>query len=132
VNENLKLKTCNRRLFITDTDASSLALQIVKPSQYGDAILIRGENPYPRGDTADIFTLESASNIATFHKNIIENRFNNTTAEPRVQSNLITILGRTAAYENCVITGGEMMTAAEKLKFKAGGAKDDGLFSFAV
>ncbi len=54
------------------------------------------------------------TNIATFHDNITKGECANPTVAPSVRSNLTTILGRTAAYKNGVVTWQEMMQANEK------------------
>jgi predicted dehydrogenase len=70
----------------------------VLETQYGGRVLIRGENFYPGGETGNIYEEGACSNIATFHDNIRESNFENQTARESVRSNLVTILGRTAAY----------------------------------
>jgi myo-inositol 2-dehydrogenase / D-chiro-inositol 1-dehydrogenase len=64
-----------------------------------------------------------AVNIATFHKNITEGHFENTTVPASVRSNLTTILGRTAAYRGGEATWAEMMAANEKWEFDTKGMK---------
>jgi myo-inositol 2-dehydrogenase / D-chiro-inositol 1-dehydrogenase len=57
------------------------------------------------------------ANIATFHKNITEGNSTNPTVAPSVRSNLVTILGRAAAYRKREVTWDEVMKANEKLEF---------------
>ena len=52
--------------------------------------------------------------FAEYIDSIIKGDFSNPTVAPSVRSNLTTILGRTAAYKNTVVTWDEMMRANEK------------------
>ncbi|MBN1442457.1 MAG: Gfo/Idh/MocA family oxidoreductase [Planctomycetes bacterium] len=70
----------------------------VLETQYGGQVIIRGEKPYPGGSSPGIFNEGIVRNIATFHKNVTEGRFDNPTGAPSVRSNLVTLLGRAAAY----------------------------------
>ena len=62
-----------------------------------------------------IFTDGAAANIADFHKNIAEGNYENVTVEPSVRSNLVTILGRTAAYTGEIFCWDDMLRKKEKL-----------------
>jgi hypothetical protein len=75
----------------------------VLETQYGGQVLIRGKNFYRGGGTEQIYKEGAVNNIAAFHKSITESRFENLTVTPSVQSNLVTILGRTAAYEGAQV-----------------------------
>ncbi len=66
-------------------------------------------------DSGSLYESGAVANIAAFHDNIVKADFSNSTVEPGVRSNLTTILGRTAAYKNSVVTWAEMMKANEKL-----------------
>jgi len=70
----------------------------VLETEYGGQVIIRGENFYRGGYSGGIYKDGAVANIATFHKSILEGNYANPTVEPSVRSNLITILGRTAAY----------------------------------
>jgi len=89
----------------------------VLETQYGGEVIIRGKNEYPGGQTQNIFTEGASANIATFHQNILEQNYKNTTVEPSVRSNLLTILGRTAAYRDEIITWHSLLQEKEKLEF---------------
>lgn len=93
-------------------------------TQYGGNVLIRGENPYEGGGTRDIFTSGVETNIATFHESILGGRYDNPTAEPSVRSNLVTILGRTAAYRGGTVYWDDMLKNGEALEFDASGLRD--------
>ncbi|MEW5900525.1 MAG: Gfo/Idh/MocA family oxidoreductase [Acidobacteriota bacterium] len=96
----------------------------VLETEYGGAVVIRGENFYHGGRTNQIFEEGAVNNIATFHKNITSGDFSNPTVAPSVQSNLITILGRKAAYENRRVTWEELIKDKERLVPLLKGLKD--------
>ncbi len=88
----------------------------VLETQYGGNVIIRGENFYRGGKTSGIFKDGAVNNIATFHKNITEGNFDNTTVEPSVLSNMITILGRTAAYRQQIVSWEQIVNSTDKLE----------------
>jgi myo-inositol 2-dehydrogenase/D-chiro-inositol 1-dehydrogenase len=96
----------------------------VLETEYGGAVLIRGEAYYNGGRTSDIYESGAVANIAAFHKAITEGDFSNPTVEPSVQSNLITILGRKSAYENRLVTWTDLIASGERLVPDLGGLKD--------
>ena len=95
----------------------------VLETQYGGQVIIRGENFYRGGSSPGIYEEGAVANIATFHKSILEGKFDNPTVEPSVRSNLVTILGRTAAYERRKVTWKEIMDKKEKLDANLKGLK---------
>jgi predicted dehydrogenase len=96
----------------------------VLETEYGGAVLIRGENYFNGGRTPEIYESGAVANIASFHKAILEGDFRNPTVEPSVQSNLITILGRKSAYENRLVTWSELAQSEERLIPDVTGLKD--------
>jgi predicted dehydrogenase len=96
----------------------------VLETEYGGAVLIRGDNFYRGGKTSDIYEGGAVGNIATFHKNITTGDFANSTVEPSVRSNLVTILGRTAAYEGRLVAWDEIVKSNQKLQANLKGLKD--------
>ena len=96
----------------------------VLETEYGGAVLIRGENYYNGGKTAEIYEAGAVANIASFHRAIAERDFRNPTVAPSVQSNLITILGRKSAYENRIVTWAEIIKDEERLIPELKGLKD--------
>jgi myo-inositol 2-dehydrogenase/D-chiro-inositol 1-dehydrogenase len=88
----------------------------VLETQYGGQVLIRGENFYKGGTTNAIYQEGAVRNIATFYQDITNGNYSNPTVEASVRSNLITILGRMAAYEKRVVTWNEMKRSREKMK----------------
>lgn len=87
----------------------------VLETEYGGAVLIRGENYYNGGRTPEIYESGAVANIAAFHRAVTEGDVRNSTVEPSVQSNLITILGRKSAYENRLVTWEELAKSGERL-----------------
>ncbi|MBN1123450.1 MAG: hypothetical protein JXA82_00485 [Sedimentisphaerales bacterium] len=88
----------------------------VLETEYGGQVLIRGENFYRGGRSPGIYQDGAIANIATFHKNITEGNYANDTVQPSVQSNLITILGRTAAYQKRRVTWNELLRDTTRME----------------
>jgi myo-inositol 2-dehydrogenase/D-chiro-inositol 1-dehydrogenase len=95
----------------------------VLETQYGGQVIIRGENFYRGGKSPGIYKDGAVANIATFHKSIMEGKYDNPTVAPSVRSNLITILGRTAAYTGRKVTWKRLLRSQEKLDANLKGAK---------
>ena len=93
-------------------------------TEYGGAVVIRGENFFNGGRTAEIYEAGAVNNIAAFHKSITTGDFTNPTVAPSIQSNLITILGRKAAYEKRRVTWEELLKDEERLEPKLAGLKE--------
>ncbi len=96
----------------------------VLETEYGGQVLIRGENFYRGGKTEDIYKLGAESNIATFYENITSQKFDNPTVAPSVQSNMLTILGRTAAYEGRPVYWYQIVNDEERMEPKLKGLLD--------
>lgn len=84
-------------------------------TEYGGMVRILGENSYPGGETRSIFKEGAENNIATFFNNITSQNYKNTTLLPGVTSNLVTILGRNAAYGNKEVLWKDLIQSKEKL-----------------
>lgn len=99
--------------------------QGVLEAQYGGNVMIRAraEDFYRGGSTGTIYQDGAVRNIATFHDSIVNGRFDNPTVAPSVNSNLLTILGRTAAYENRVVPWEETVASETRLDGKLDGLK---------
>jgi predicted dehydrogenase len=96
----------------------------VLETAYGnDMVMIRGENFYRGGKSPGIYKDGAVANIKTFHKNIVEGNFDNPTVEPSVRSNLVTILGRTAAYTGRKVNWKRLVKSTEKLDANLKGLK---------
>jgi myo-inositol 2-dehydrogenase/D-chiro-inositol 1-dehydrogenase len=96
----------------------------VLETEYGGTVLIRGENFWNGGRTAEIYESGAVANIAAFHRAVTEADFQNPTVTPSVQSTLITILGRKSATENRVVTWEELIKDGERLRPDLKGLKD--------
>ncbi len=95
----------------------------VLETQYGGQVIIRGENFYRGGKSPAIYKDGAIVNIATFHKSIVEGTYDNPTVAPSVRSNLVTILGRTAAYTGRKVTWRKLVRSTEKLDANLKGVK---------
>lgn len=87
----------------------------VLETKYGGDTLIRGKNFYRGGKSPGIYKDGAVANIATFHDSIQKGECSNPTVAESVRSNLLTILGRTAAYEGRVVTWKEILENDEPL-----------------
>ena len=96
----------------------------VLETQYGDNVIIKGDNYYRGGRSPGIYLEGAVANIATFHKNIMEGNFENITVEPSVTSNLVTILGRNAAYTGRPVYWHQLMKDDERLIPNLNGLSD--------
>lgn len=92
-------------------------------THYGDIVQVRCDDAYNGGKTNSIYADGVVNNVATFYNSITKGDFSNPTVAPSVRSNLVTILGRTAAYKNAEVTWAEMMKANEKWVFDTRGLK---------
>jgi hypothetical protein len=90
----------------------------VLETAYGnDVTMIRGEGEtfYRGGRSPGIYKDGAVANIKTFYDSIVEGKFDNPTVEPSVRSNLVTILGRTAAYTGRKVSWRRLLNSTEKL-----------------
>jgi hypothetical protein len=95
----------------------------VLETAYGGDTLIRGKQFYRGGSSPGIYKEGTVVNIDTFQKSILAGDCGNPTVAPSVRSNLVTILGRTAAYTGQRVTWDQMMTSNEKLEADLSGLK---------
>ncbi|MBN2476972.1 MAG: Gfo/Idh/MocA family oxidoreductase [Pirellulales bacterium] len=96
----------------------------VLETSYGGEVMIRGKNFYRGGSSPAIYRQGAVNNIATFHASIQSGDHANATVPESVRSNLLTILGRTAAYGHRVVTWEEVLRSDEKLDAGLKGLKD--------
>ena len=78
---------------------------------------------YVAGDVQDLYTSGAEANIATFHTNVAQAKYENITVAPSVRSNLTTILGRMAAYKSKEVSWEKMMAQREVLEADLRGLK---------
>jgi len=95
----------------------------VLETQYGGQVIIRGENFYRGGKSPGIYKEGAVANIKTFYTSIVQGKYDNPTVAPSVRSNLVTILGRTAAYTKRKITWRKLLRNPEKLDANLKGLK---------
>ncbi len=95
----------------------------VLETSYGGNVMIRGENFYRGGETKQIYLEGARNNIADFHASIRAGECANATVPPSVQSSLVTIMGRKAAYTGKLVTWEETVKDAERVDGKLQGLK---------
>jgi predicted dehydrogenase len=95
----------------------------VLETSYGGKVMIRGNNFWRGGESPTIYQAGAEVNIAAFHQNILAKDCANTTVPESVRSNLVTILGRTAAYRGELVTWDEIIKSTEKMEPKLDGLK---------
>ncbi len=93
-------------------------------THYFGSVSIQGKKPFPGGPVGNLYTTGAEANIATFYESITRGDYSNPTVVPSVRSNLMTILGRTAAYRRAEVTWDQMMRTAEKWEFDTRGLKE--------
>jgi hypothetical protein len=98
--------------------------QGVIDTHYAGSVAIWGKVPYAGGKSEGLYKDGAVRNIAAFYDNVTESRFSNPTTAPSVRSNLTTILGRTAAYNQAEVTWEQLMKSEEKLGPKLNGLKE--------
>jgi len=87
----------------------------VLETRYGGNVMIRGKAFYRGGNTGQIYHEGAVRNIATFHDAIATGKCDNPTVAPSVRSNLVTILGRTAAYTGELVTWDALLKDTTRL-----------------
>ena len=77
-----------------------------------------------RSESPALYKTGVVNNIATFHASIAKaGRLENPTVAPSVRSNLMTILGRTAADRGGEVTWKEILQKAETVEYDLAGLK---------
>jgi len=97
--------------------------QGVLETAYGGNVLIRGKNFWRGGASPGIYKDGAVANIAEFRRCILERDTRNPTVEPSVHSNLLTILGREAAWTGEVVTWDALLKSERRLEFDLRGLK---------
>ncbi len=97
----------------------------VLETEYGGWVLIRGKDEtfYRGGRSPGIYKDGAVTNIKTFYNSIAEGKYDNPTVASSVRSNLVTILGRTAAYTKRKVTWRRLLKNPEKLDANLKGLK---------
>jgi len=91
-------------------------------THYSGAVKIIGDEPFS-GNSANLYEDGAVRNIATFYNSVTKGDFSNPTVAPSVRSNLLTILGRMAAYTKREVTWADLLKKNEKLHFDTKGMK---------
>lgn len=89
---------------------------------FGD-VTIKTTDYQHSGNVGNLYTDGVVNNIATFYDNVTKGECSNPTVAQSVRSNLTTILGRTAAYKNTVVTWADMMRHKESFTADLKGLK---------
>jgi hypothetical protein len=92
-------------------------------THYFGRVTVKAKEFHADGEVGNLYLDGVVSNIATFHDNITKGNYDNPSVRAAVRSNLTTILGRTAAYKNTMVTWDEMIRADEKLEADLKGLK---------
>ena len=87
-------------------------------THYMGKVTITGDQPWPGGDTAGLYTSGAVNNIKDFSASIFEGKPLFDTVEPSAESCLAGVLGRMAAYEGRIVTWDEMMKRKPRLDAK--------------
>ena len=87
-------------------------------TKYGGDVMIRAPKDtfYRGGATTSIYKDGAVANIKAFHEQILAGDTRNLTLEPSVTSNLVAIMGRTAAYEHRTVTWAEISSSKKKVE----------------
>ncbi|NUQ63634.1 MAG: Gfo/Idh/MocA family oxidoreductase [Pirellulales bacterium] len=96
----------------------------VLETNYGGDVLIRGKHFWRGGATPAIYKQGAVNNIAALHAAIQAGDCANATVPESVRSNLVTILGRTAAYRGEVVHWDRLLESNEKLECDLKGLKE--------
>lgn len=122
--------TFNSRQFDGHGSAEGILCRVfgekgVLETSYGGNVMIRGSGEafYRGGGTGQIYAEGAAANVAAFHAAILAGDFSNTTVAPSVQSNLITIMGRTAADTGRVVSWDEVVKSTERIDGRLAGLR---------
>jgi predicted dehydrogenase len=96
----------------------------VVDTHYFGQVSVKTKETRSAGDVGNLYTDGAVTNIATFHQSITGGDCANPTVAESVRSNLTTILGRTAAYRQDVVTWDQMMKKRERLVMDVKGLKE--------
>jgi predicted dehydrogenase len=93
-------------------------------THYFGQVSVKTKESRSAGDVGNLYTDGAAANIAAFHQNVTKGDCSNPTVAESVRSNLTTILGRTAAYREELVTWDQMMKKREKWAADLKGLKE--------
>lgn len=95
----------------------------VLETSYSGNVLIRGEESMKPASTPAIYKDGVVNNVATFYDSILGGKVENATVAPSVRSNLVTILGRSAADLGGEVNWKEMLQKSEVVEYDFTGLK---------
>jgi myo-inositol 2-dehydrogenase / D-chiro-inositol 1-dehydrogenase len=84
-------------------------------THYFGRVTVKAKEYHGDESVGNLYNDGVVNNIATFYENVTKGQCGNETVPASVRSNLTTILGRTAAYNNTTVTWKEMMRANQKI-----------------
>jgi predicted dehydrogenase len=90
---------------------------------WGKAYVRGGAKHYPGGEIENLYAAGAARNIAAFHQNVCEGRFENETARRAVDGVLTCVLGREAAARRTRLTMDELLKENKRLEVDLTGLK---------
>jgi predicted dehydrogenase len=99
------------------------ALNGTVDTHYAGKVTVHGRDVRSDENSGSLYKDGTVVNIGKFHEALTKGDYANSTVAPSVRSNLVTILGRTAAYKNAVVTWDEMMREKEHLRADLSGLK---------
>jgi myo-inositol 2-dehydrogenase / D-chiro-inositol 1-dehydrogenase len=94
-------------------------------TEYGGNVMIRGgaDTFYRGGKSPGIYKEGAVTNIGTFYDSVIAGNITNPTVEPAVMSNLVSVMGRTAAYGGRLVTWDEIIGSKDRVDGRLAGLK---------
>ena len=92
-------------------------------SYRGKSYLRGGPKHYGGGDVVSLYDQGAIRNIATFHDNIVQGRFDNPTAQQAGDDALTAVLGREACARRCCLAMDELIKENKTLEFDLAGLK---------
>ena len=117
-------QSLNNNADFSDLSASVFGLSATAHLGYGGKVYVRGGEKHFVGNVSgSIYNDGAERNVADFHRNITEGRFENTTAKRAVDGHLTAILGREAAARRRYLTIDELLKENKRLEVDLAGLK---------
>lgn len=85
-------------------------------SYSGQVQLVGNATRWNGGEVKDLYRLGAVRNIATFHDDVVQRRYDNATVAPSITATLTTILGREAAARKTRLTWDELIAENKALE----------------
>ena len=116
-------QSINNNIDITTLSASLCGMKATAHLQYGGKNYVRGGTKHYSGASGNLFTEGVVRNIADFHANIVQGRFENPSAQRAVDGTLTAILGREAAARRCFLTMDDLIKENKRLEVNVEGMR---------